>query len=229
MKKSFTAATTLILAASLTSCTGFGGAGSNALGSLIGGQSGNTAANVASSVAGALANGNTLSNLLSTFIGKTAVTADKLHGTWTYQGVDVAFESENLLARAGGAVAAGTIEQKLDEQLTRFGIKTGAVRFTFNPDNTFTANIGGKNISGTYTYDPATRKLTLNAALGLFSQTCTVGTTARGISLLFPADKLLSLLTTASTLLGNANSTLGSVSSLVSNYKGMQLGLELTR
>lgn len=227
MKKIFSAAAILAMSACLTSCN-FGGTGNGLASALLGGA-GTTAGNLGSAVAGALTSGNTINNLLSSFIGKMAISEEALYGTWTYQGVDVAFESESLLAKAGGIVAAGTIEEKLDSQLQKYGIKPGAVKFTFNPDHSFSAIIGGKAVNGTYTYDPASHKLALTAALGLFNQTCTVGTTAKGISLLFPADKLLALVSTAGALLGNANSTLGSISSLVSNYKGMQVGLEMSK
>ena len=171
----------------------------------------------------------TKGNLLSTFLGGTTLNEESLYGTWTYQGVDVAFESENLLAKAGGAVAAGTVEEKIDEQLQKYGIKPGSVKFTFNKDHTFSAVIGGKSVNGTYTYDPATRKLNLVAALGLFNQTATVGTSLKGISLLFPADKLLSIAQMAGGILGQSNSTLSALTQLVGNYKGMQVGLQLSK
>ena len=223
--KKLTLAAALIAAASLSSCVGLGGAA----GSLLGSQTGSAAGSLAKGVAGALTNGNTLSNLLSTFLGGVPLNEESLYGTWTYQGVDVAFESENFLAKAGGAVAAGSVETKIDEQLQKYGIKPGAVKFTFNKDHTFNAVLAGKNISGTYTYEPKTRALQLTAAFGLFNQTCTVGNTAKGISLLFPADKILSLASTAGALLGNANSTIGALTGLLKNYNGMQIGLEMTK
>lgn len=223
MKKLTLAAALIVAATTLSSCS-LGGASS-----LLGSQAAGTAGTLAKGVASALTNGNTINNLLSSFLGGAALTQESLHGNWTYQGVDVAFESENLLAKAGGAVAAGTVEQKIDEQLQKYGIKPGAVKFTFNADNTFTAKLGGQNVSGTYTFDPQSRKLNLVAALGLFNQTCTVGTTAKGISLLFPADKLLSLAQMAGGMLGQSNSTIGALSNLASNYKGMQIGLEMSK
>ena len=233
MKKILFAAATVALCGSLVSCSMLGGAGSPLAGALSKGgntpQAGNTAANVGSAVAGALTSKNTLKNLLSGFLGKMPVTEQHLYGTWTYQGVDVAFESENLLSKAGGVVAAGTIEDNIDEQLQKYGIKPGSVKFTFNADHTFSANFGGKSVNGTYTYDEKNRKITLIAALGLFNQTATVGTTAKGISLLFPADKLLSLVSVAGGILGQANTTISALTSLVNNYKGMQIGLEMSK
>lgn len=214
---------------SLTSCSMLGGMAGAGAGLGTTGTTANTLGNVASGVVGALTSGNTINNLLSSFIGQAPITEAALYGNWTYQGVDVAFESENLLAKAGGAVAAGTIEEKIDTQLQKFGIKPGSVKFTFNQNHTFTAVLAGKTINGTYTFDPATRKLNLVAALGLFNQTCTVGTTGKGISLLFPADKLLNLVSMAGGLLGQSNSTLGSITGLLNNYNGMQIGLEMSK
>lgn len=228
MKRLSLAAALIATATTLASC-GLGSAAGALLQSGLGQQAGSAAGSIAKGVAGALTNQNTLSNLLSTFLGGVTLNEEALYGTWTYQGVDVAFESENLLAKAGGAVAAGTVEQKIDEQLQKFGIKPGAVKFTFNKDHTFTANLGGKNVSGTYTFDPKTRQLNLVAALGLFNQTATVGTNGKGISLLFPADKILSLAQVVGGLLGQSNSTIGALSSLLTNYKGMQIGLGLTK
>lgn len=213
----------------VSSCSLLGGGGSSVLGNAAAGMLGNAAAGTAQTVVGALTNQNTLGNLLGSFLGGVKLDETALHGTWTYQGIDVAFDSENLLAKAGGAVAAGQIETKIDEQLTKYGIKPGSVKFTFNPDHTFAATLMGRTVNGTYTYNAETRALTMTAALGLFNQTATVGTTAKGISLLFPADKLLELLNMTSGLLGSQNSTLGAVSQLVSNYKGMKIGLEMSR
>lgn len=228
MKKLITLAAIAIASAALTSCS---------IASLVGqGVAANKflknteqASSLIKTAGGILSSQGTISNLLSTFLGGTAITEQTLLGTWTYQGVDVAFESENLLAKAGGAVAAGSIEEKIDAQLSKYGIKAGAVKFTFNADHTFVATLGGRNVNGTYTYDPKTRKLNLVAALGLFNQTCTVGSNGLGISLLFPADKILSLASTVGAIAGGSNSTIASLSSLLNNYNGMQIGLQMTK
>lgn len=53
-------------------------------------------------------------------------TAD-MTGTWSYTGSAIEFESDNLLQKAGGAVAATAAEKKLDEQLAKVGIKAANV------------------------------------------------------------------------------------------------------
>ena len=42
-----------------------------------------------------------------------------MEGTWTYTGPAIEFESDNLLQKAGGSVAANAAENKLKEQLAR--------------------------------------------------------------------------------------------------------------
>ena len=46
-------------------------------------------------------------------------------GTWSYKSSAVEFESDNLLMKAGGAAAATMAENKLNEQLSKIGIKDG--------------------------------------------------------------------------------------------------------
>ena len=50
--------------------------------------------------------GGTLANVFTSVIGLDKVTEKGLVGTWKYEGPGCAFTSENLLAKAGGEVAA---------------------------------------------------------------------------------------------------------------------------
>lgn len=90
-------------------------------------------------------------------------TAD-MTGTWSYTGSAIEFESDNLLQKAGGAVAATAAEKKLDEQLAKVGIKAGQMSFTFNADSTFSAKVGQKSMKGSYSYDASTQKVNLKFA-----------------------------------------------------------------
>ena len=55
-----------------------------------------------------------IGGLLSGLIGQSsAISQDKLVGTWNYSEPDCVFESENFLAKAGGEVAATKVEAKL--------------------------------------------------------------------------------------------------------------------
>ena len=68
----------------------------------------------------------TLTSVLTSLLGGSSqVTASNLQGTWTYRKADCVFETQNLLLKAGGEVAATKIESQLESQLSKFGIKPG--------------------------------------------------------------------------------------------------------
>lgn len=147
-------------------------------------------------------------------------------GTWTYNGSAVSFESDNLLNKAGGVAAASVVEEKMNTQLAKVGIKAGSTSFTFNDDGTFSALIGKRTVKGTYTYDSSTAIANMKFA-GLLAMNANVTGSSNSISLLFEADKLLQLVT----FIGSKvkNTTLKTISSLAESYDGMKLGMEMTR
>ena len=92
-----------------------------------------------------LLNKDNISKVVNAITG-TPETID-MTGTWTYSGSAVEFESDNLLMKAGGAAAATMAENKLNEQLSKVGIKEGQMSFTFNADSTFTSTVGKKKLN----------------------------------------------------------------------------------
>lgn len=169
-----------------------------------------------------------LGNLLGTLLGEsTTLSEKKLAGTWNYTGADCAFESENLLAKAGGAVAAQKINSELNTQLAKVGIKQGSCSFTFNEDKTYSATIGGRHISGEYTLDATNKTVKMTYLGGLGSMTPHVALKGGKLSLLLDSDKLLNLVKTISAL--SNNSSIKTVSTLLSNYDGMYIGIQLQK
>ena len=174
-------------------------------------------------------NTDVLGNLLSSLLGSsTTVSKSDLWGTWNYTGTDCVFESENLLAKAGGAVAASKIEEQLNTHLAKVGISKGACSYTFNKDNTYTATIGKRTISGTYTLDSSKKTVKLTYLAGLGSMTAHVAKTGNTLSLLVDSDKLLTLVKGAS-VLSKGSSTLTTISQLLNNYDGMLVGIQLKK
>lgn len=149
-----------------------------------------------------------------------------MEGTWTYTGSALAFESDNLLQQAGGAVAASAVEKKLDDFLQRIGIQSGQMSFTFAADSTFQTTIKGKTMKGTYSYDQSTKKAQLKFSK-LLNINTTVNCTSQQMELLFPSDRLLDLLTFLASKSNNA--TLQSIGSLAESYDGMMLGFTLEK
>lgn len=170
----------------------------------------------------------TLGNLLSDLLGSSSsISQSDIVGTWNYTGTDCVFESDNLLAKAGGSVAASKIEKQIDSQLSKVGIKSGSCSFTFNKDNTYTATIGSRTISGNYTLDTSNKKIKMTYLAGVGSMTPRITKSGNTVSLLFESDKLLSLLKGASALTGS--SSLSSITSLLGNYDGLYIGLKLKK
>ena len=132
----------------------------------------------------------------------------------------------HLLMKAGGAAAATMAESKLNEQLSKIGIRDGQMSFTFNADSTFTSTVGKKKLSGTYSYNASTKQVNLKY-LKLLNLHAKVNCTSNSLELLFNSDKLLKLM---SFIGSKSNSTaLKTVSSLADNYDGMMLGFQLTK
>ncbi len=181
-------------------------------------------ANAGTTGGAASALGSVLTNLLG---GSSAVTASDLQGTWTYRKADCVFETQNLLLKAGGEMAATKIESQLESQLGKVGITPGACTFTFNSDGTYVATIGQYNLTGNYTLNTKSNTLTMTYLAGIGRISPKVVKTGASISLLFEGDKLLSMVQKVGKL--TSNSTVSSLSSLINSYDGMLVGMQLSK
>ena len=201
----------------LVGCGGLGtlgtAAGSSAGSSILGG------------VLGAITNGDALGNILTSVLGGERPSAEQLIGTWKYAQPGVAFTSDNLLAKAGGEVAASQIKEKLSAYYSSIGVKASNTYLTFNQDLTFSGKIAGKSLSGTYVYDPNTAQITLKTLL--FSVNAYLKRSATGMAVLFESKKLLTILQTIAKISGNG--TLQSIGDISTNYDGVRLGFDMGR
>ena len=213
MKKIFIAAVAFCMLLS-----GCGGLGNLAGGAATGTQ---TSRNTTSSnsTLGALG------NILSSVIGLDKITQESLIGTWKYNGPGCAFTSENMLAKAGGEIAASKIEEKLSAQYSKLGLSESNTYIQFKEDGTFAASIKGKAWNGSYTFDETQSQLQLKGLL--LNMTGYVKKETSGISVLFESKKLLSLVQTLSSLSGSSQlSTIGEISK---NYDGVRIGFDLKK
>ena len=170
-----------------------------------------------------------LSGIANTVTEKvTGVSTFSLEGTWNYVGPDCKFESENLLAQVGSEIAAQKVETEMSSILSKIGFKEG-VSYVFNSDGTYTSTVNGHTTQGTYTYDSNTNELTLKTTLGVtFNATVSKSVeNSNNISLLFNADKLMSLAQTVSSALKSSSTS--TLSTILGQYDGMKIGFELTR
>lgn len=211
-----TAATTSNTATSTSATSNAGSAVAGILGAVLGGNS-----NSSSSAGSSIING-----ILNNVIGSgTFSKQDLCAHTWKYRKPGCAFTSENLLAKAGGEIAANKVEEKLGEYYSKFGFSGSNTYFTFKTDGTFAAKIDGKSWQGNYTFDEKTHAIQMKGLLLSMSGYATK--TTNGISLLFDQTKLLNLIKTMSALKGS--STLSSIGTIANNYDGMRVGFEMTK
>ena len=202
-------------------------------------NSGYSAGSVVAGVLGGLLGGGTttgssstgssiINGILNNVIGSATFSqADLCAHTWKYSKPGCAFTSENLLAKAGGEIAASKIEEDLSKYYSKFGFSKSNTYFTFKTDGTFAAKIDGKSWNGTYTFDEKTHAIQLKGLLLSASGFAT--RTANGISLLFEQKKLLTLVKTLSKLNLTGSTTMSAVSSIVDNYDGVRIGFEMTK
>lgn len=211
-----TAATTSNTATSTSATSNVGSAVAGILGAVLGGNS-----NSSSSAGSSIING-----ILNNVIGSgTFSKQDLCAHTWKYSKPGCAFTSENLLAKAGGEIAANKVEEKLGEYYSKFGFSGSNTYFTFKTDGTFAAKIDGKSWQGNYTFDEKTHAIQMKGLLLSMSGYATK--TTNGISLLFDQTKLLNLIKTMSALKGS--STLSAIGTIANNYDGMRVGFEMTK
>lgn len=210
------AATTSNSATSTSTTSNAGSAIAGILGAVMGGSS-----NSSSSAGSSIING-TLNNVIGSGIFSKQ---DLCAHTWKYSKPGCAFTSENLLAQAGGEIAANKVEEKLGEYYSKFGFSGSNTYFTFNTDGTFAAKIDGKSWQGNYTFDEKTHAIQMKGLILSMSGYATK--TANGISLLFDQKKLLNLIKTIGSLKGS--STLSALGTIANNYDGMRVGFEMTK
>ena len=195
----------IVLAAVTLLVTGCGTQGNNILGSIL--------------------QGGTLGNVIISVIGAQKVTAQDLIGSWTYSGPGCAFTSENLLAKAGGEVAAAQIKEKALPYYQQIGISSQNTNITFKQDGTYSANFRGTPLSGNWKYDESSCKVTLSSLL--LTINCYAKRNYTGIGLLFESSKLLNILQTMAALSGNQS--IQAVGEISKSYDGLRLGFDFSK
>ena len=203
--------------------------GCGSMGTMTGTNGGTTTSSEGSGSLGGildiLGNPNTIGNVISSVIGTNKLTQTQLIGKWNYYGPGVAFTSEKALANAGGEVVAAQIKEKLLPTYKALGLAASNTVFTYNEDKTFSANIKGIPLSGTYSYDENSGKITFKTLLLSFNGYAKRN--ANGIAILFEAKQLLKVLQTITALSGNQ--TLEVIGEVSKQYDNLRLGFDVTK
>lgn len=167
-----------------------------------------------------------ISGLTSIFSSEKQASKKSIVGTWVYSEPAIVLSSDNFLTNAAAKLAAGKVEDKLSEVLSKYGIKAGALTITFNEDGTFTETIGTKKISGKWTITDSKLNLTFGK---LASKTIPVTTQLENNKLMFVTDatKLLDFVKNIASK--STNSKIQTITSLMKSVNGMEAGLTLER
>lgn len=187
-----------------------------------------TAGSAISSILSGVTSGSTsslLGSVLGTFIGTT--NANTIVGTWTYKEPTIQFDSDNLLAKAGGAVAGQSIVNKISPYYEKVGLKAGVAKITLNSDKTCQIALSSKTVSGTYEFDSSAGTLTVKGSTGLKLFTAYASVSLSQLALTLDTTNLLSLLQNVGSSSGNT--TLSSISSISSSFNGMKTGFLFTK
>ena len=167
-----------------------------------------------------------LSGVAKAVVGNKATTASSIIGTWTYSGPECQCESENLLAKAGGEMAAKEVEEKMIAVYNKVGMNN--IRYTFNEDGTYSYQMKKRTVTGSYVFDDAAKTITMTGKLGL-KTVAYVTVTGNDMSMVFKADKLMSILKTITGAASKVNSTAATINSVAEAYDGLMLGFELKK
>lgn len=155
-------------------------------------------------------------------LGTKNLATEHLVGSWLYEEPEIVFESNNLASQLGGIMASGEIKRKITTGLSKVGFTSGSALVTFKKDGSYIAAINGQSVSGKYRLKGV--QLILEGHHG--TEVCiNVKLIGKKMQLAVKGDKYLTLIKNLGTLPLETTGTLQTVSSLLKNYNGVQLGL----
>lgn len=164
-----------------------------------------------------------IGNVVDGLLTKSDITVAQMAGNWTATGAAVTFQSDNALKKAGGAVAASTIESKLDPYYEKYGL-TGS-QLTISADGSFVLKVKGISLKGTiekrsdgnfdFSFTPF-------GSIKLGTIKAYVEKPLSGLNVMFDATKLKKIMSTVAGFTGNSLAT--TAASLLDSYEGLCVG-----
>lgn len=167
-----------------------------------------------------------LSGVISNVVGDKATTESSFKGTWKYNAPACEFESDNLLAKAGGTAAAEKIEKRVAPLLKSVGVN--GIVYTFDGKGNYTSKIKKRVTEGTYKFDSDAKTITFTPTIGM-AYTAHVAVQGSTMTLTFEADKLMTTLKTISNATSKLSTTAALINTLMNSYSGMRVGFELKK
>lgn len=170
-------------------------------------------------------------SIINTVLGTVASQAIDLKGTWTYQGVAVAADGENVLKNLAANAAMSTVEGKLDENLAKIGIKPGIATITFSNDYNFSLVSGSIKVNGTWEQEGNRVVLKFGKLYNFLTMEGMVKGSANSCEILFDASKFTTFAQKVIDIVSkiSSNSLLATVSQLINQVDGMKAGFKITK
>lgn len=190
------------------------------------------ATSAASSAATAATGSSTVGDIVANLLGTATVNENTIVGTWTYSQPAVVFESEEVLKNIAATAFSAKVEKSLQDQLNKLGFTAGKISITFNKDKTGSLTYNANtNKSIPFMWSVNGHDLTIRLGGQLISQLSkdfilNVKITGNTLQVAADASKLMELV---QQIIGNTNSTLNVISSMMKNVNGLYLGLKYTK
>ena len=155
---------------------------------------------------------------------------EDLVGTWKYQEPAVAFQSENLMMKAGGAAAAGMIEEKLAPYYKMAGCEQMTLEIA--ADSTFTMKLKLGTFSGKISQSEDGKQILFHFSI---MQTINIGTmeafinkkSSDEIEITYDVSGLLGILEKAGAM--TKKSSIQTITNLLKQYDGITAGFALKK
>lgn len=231
MKKIYSIITALFLFVVLAPDTYADDKASSALKSLfqtLGSGSSSTSETTSSSSSSVLESLGSIGDVIQNLVSTDNVELNSLVGTWSYSAPAVAFKSDNLLKKAGGAAAASSVEKKLEKYYKIARIQS--LKLEIKEDSTFTMAFSKVTLTGDITKD-VEGKIYFNykvaGKINIGSVQTYITKSGNTLNVMYDVSKLVTLLQKVGTYVGS--STISGITSLLGSYDGITAGFKLTK
>lgn len=154
----------------------------------------------------------------------SSVVVANVDGTWIYNGVAVAVNSEDILSSIASSAVTAPIESKANEYLAKVGIKSGSATLSFSEGGVFTLKAGSFTLPGKWSQTDNKVKIKFGKVLTYLTLEGEVKGSANSIEILFDGNKFIDfaekVASAASKLgVGKLSATLSTVLSQVKSFK----------
>lgn len=173
-----------------------------------------------------------LGGILSKVTSKSGFDLSELEGTWKYNAPAVTFKSDNAASAVGGVAGSAVIESKIGPYYKKIGLDKTVL--TVDSAMNFTMKLRTVTLKGTISRQEGDdTHLVFNFSamgkikLGSVAAVATKSNLAGMLTLTFDASKLIAMLEKIAAF--TKNSSLQTLSKLVSSYDGIYIGAKLKK